>query len=79
MRNSDQADEFASEIASSPVLKQIEVLDLSLGVLTDAGAEALLASPATKKLKRLDLHHNRTCAVAEDPASRGVPHPGGPG
>jgi hypothetical protein len=58
LRDSEQADEVAKAVATSPLLKRIEVLDLSLGVLGDEGAEALLASPAVKSLKRLDLHHH---------------------
>jgi len=34
------------------------VLDLSMGALGDEGALALAAAPATKKLKKLDLHWN---------------------
>jgi hypothetical protein len=58
LRDSDEADAIAAAIAKSPLLERIEVLDLSLGTLGDEGAEALLASPAVKRLKRLDLHHH---------------------
>jgi len=58
LRNAEQADEVAEAVASSPILDQIEVLDLSLGVLTDRGGNALLASPGVKKLKRLNLQYN---------------------
>ncbi|MHA3770801.1 STM4015 family protein [Verrucomicrobiota bacterium sgz303538] len=58
LRDSEISDDIAKEIASSPILQRIEVLDLSLGTLGDAGAQALLASPAIKSLKKLDLHHN---------------------
>jgi hypothetical protein len=34
------------------------VLDLSLGALTDRGAEALLAAPGLARLKKLDIHHH---------------------
>ncbi|MBX9671621.1 MAG: hypothetical protein K2X93_28790 [Candidatus Obscuribacterales bacterium] len=39
-------------------MDQISVLDLSLGVLADEGADALLNSPKIKKLQKLDLHHH---------------------
>ncbi len=58
LRDSAIADEVAAAVASAPVLGQITVLDLSLGVLTDTGAAALLASPALAKLEFLDLHHH---------------------
>lgn len=53
--NSALADEIATAIAGSPLLAQLDALDLSCGTLGDAGAEALLAAPATRGLKKLDL------------------------
>jgi hypothetical protein len=58
LRDSERADEIAAAVATAPVLQRVRVLDLSLGALTDAGAEALLASPAVARLERLDLHHH---------------------
>jgi len=58
LRNAENVDEVAEALATGPILERVEVLDLSLGVLTDRGGNALLASPAATKLKRLDLHHN---------------------
>jgi hypothetical protein len=57
LRNSHFADEIAGVIVNSPIVSRIETLDLSLGVLTDEGAGALLklASPT---LKKLNLHYN---------------------
>ncbi len=57
LRNSYIADEVAIVVAASPVVQQIETLDLSLGVLTDDGGQALLklTSPT---LKKLSLHYN---------------------
>jgi hypothetical protein len=52
------ADAVARAVVESPLLGRLEVLDLSLGNLTDVGAEALLASPAVRNLKKLDLHHH---------------------
>lgn len=58
LRNSAITDEIASVFAYAPIMERIEVLDLSLGTLTDTGAEALLQSPAIRKLKKLDIHHH---------------------
>jgi hypothetical protein len=58
LRNSAIADKVAEEVAGASILERLQVLDLSLGNLTDAGAEALLRSSAVRKLKKLDLHHH---------------------
>ncbi len=58
LRDSDRADEFAQVIANAPITARLEVLDLSLGTLSDEGAAALLASPAVRGLKKLDVHHH---------------------
>ncbi|MCA9068657.1 MAG: STM4015 family protein [Planctomycetaceae bacterium] len=58
IRNFRFADEFAQKIAVAPVLKQLKVLDLSLGTLGDEGAQALLDSPHIRGLKKLDVHHH---------------------
>src|SRR5258708_5154207 len=58
LRNSAIADEIAPVFAYAPIVERIETLDLSLGTLTDTGAEALIQSPAIRKLKKLDLHHH---------------------
>ena len=55
----DPRGELAAVIGKSPVLKQLRVLDLSQGTLSDDGARALLASaPAFAHLERLDLTEN---------------------
>ena len=58
LRNCQQADELAAVVVNSPVLQRIETLDLSLGVLTDEGAKALLKLPPSPTLKKLNLHYN---------------------
>ncbi|MFK0256319.1 STM4015 family protein [Streptomyces sp. NPDC090445] len=58
LRNSDIQDDIAVAIASAPVVTRLETLNLSLGVLTDAGGIALLTGQPLTHLKRLDLHHN---------------------
>ncbi len=58
LRNAQIADEIAGVIVNSPIVKQIETLDLSLGTLSDEGGNALLDLPQDGNLKRLDLHYH---------------------
>ncbi|MEZ6133785.1 MAG: STM4015 family protein [Pirellulaceae bacterium] len=58
LRNAEIANDIAGVIINSPIIKQLETLDLSLGTLTDEGAQALLKLPQDGKLKRLDVHHH---------------------
>jgi hypothetical protein len=58
LRDSQEADEVATAVATAPILERIDVLDLSLGTLTDAGAAALAASPAVARLRKLDIHYH---------------------
>jgi hypothetical protein len=56
LRDSEIIDEIATEIANAPLLKPLKILDLSMGSLTDKGAQALLDGDGIKTLKKLDLH-----------------------
>ncbi|MEU8592056.1 STM4015 family protein [Streptomyces sp. NPDC048664] len=58
LQNSELQDEIAASVASAPVVAQLESLSLSLGTLTDTGAEALLGGQPLHHLARLDLHHH---------------------
>lgn len=58
IKNSPHQDDIARMVAASPILEQLEILDLSMGALTDAGAEALLASGKLGTLATLDIHHH---------------------
>src|SRR5205823_4390614 len=58
LRNSVIADEIAELAAQAPILRRLRVLDLSLGILTDRGAEALAASRLVAGLEKLDVHHH---------------------
>lgn len=62
LRNAEIADEIAIAIADAPIMDQLTSLDLSLGVLSDHGASALLASTKIKNLTRLDYHHHYVSA-----------------
>lgn len=55
LKNSQLANEIASALTSSPLLLQVETLDLSLGLLDDTGAETILSFPPLPKLRKLDL------------------------
>lgn len=52
------ADAVAAAIATAPVVAQLDVLDLSKGVLSDEGATALFAGQSLAVLERLDLHYH---------------------
>ncbi len=58
LRNCEIADAVAKAVADAPLLGRLQMLDLSLGNLSDVGAEELLTTPAVRKLKKLDLHHH---------------------
>ncbi|RAU99875.1 STM4015 family protein [Paenibacillus sp. YN15] len=58
LKDSEIQDEIAAALADAPILDQLHTLDLSMGTLSDAGAEALLNSDRVKKLQRLDLSHH---------------------
>lgn len=53
--NAETADALAAAVASAPILDRIKKLDLSLGTLSDDGAQALLASERVRKLVDLDV------------------------
>ncbi|MEU5274403.1 STM4015 family protein [Streptomyces hygroscopicus] len=66
VRNSEIQDEIAAAVAAAPVVAQLESLDLSMGVLTDEGAAALLGGRPLTHLKRLGLDHNYFSAAMEE-------------
>lgn len=55
LRNSGFADEIAAMIVRSPLLAGLQVLDLSLGTLTDEGAQHLLDRAAIRDLETLNV------------------------
>ncbi len=57
--NSDMQNEITKAVTTSPLLLQLEILDLSNGTLTDGGAKFILDNAKKlKHLKLLDLHHH---------------------
>ncbi len=57
-RNAHFADAIAGVIVNSPLMERVTTIDLSLGTLSEEGAQALLTIPPTVPLKRLQLHHH---------------------
>lgn len=55
LRNSQFADEMVDRLARSPLLGGLQVLDLSMGTLSDAGAAKLLDCPAIRDLETLNV------------------------
>ncbi len=58
LKDSEIQDEIAIAISDAPILDQLHTLDLSLGTLSDKGAEALLLSERVKRLSFLNLRHH---------------------
>ncbi|GAA3410526.1 STM4015 family protein [Paenibacillus hodogayensis] len=58
LKDSEIQDEIASALANAPILDQLHTLDLSMGTLSDQGAEALLASDKVRKLQYLNLSYH---------------------
>jgi hypothetical protein len=73
LRDAENVDELASAIAHAPVVAQLEVLDLSLGNLSDRGAAVLLAGQPLTHLKKLDLHHHFLSAEMRDRLRAALP------
>ncbi|KQX50850.1 MULTISPECIES: STM4015 family protein [unclassified Streptomyces] len=73
--NSVIQDAVVGAVAGAPVLARIEQLDLSMGVLTDEGAAALLDGQPLTHLSRLDLtHHYLSEAMADRLRAALEPH-----
>ncbi|MEU3397865.1 STM4015 family protein [Streptomyces filamentosus] len=73
--NSVIEDLVAAAVASAPVVARLDRLDLSMGVLTDEGAAALLDGQPLTHLRELDLeHHYLSEAMAERLTAALAPH-----
>lgn len=74
LQDSRIQDDIAVAIAKSPLLARLKSLDLSMGTLSDTGAEALLASPHLRKLQHLNLrHHYMSTAMMAKLKALGIP------
>jgi hypothetical protein len=58
LMNSEIADEIAAVVVNSPIVERIDVLDLSMGNLTDEGVRSLWALPKSTKLQRVNISHH---------------------
>lgn len=58
LMNSDIQDDIAAAVAGAPLTARLTSLDLSMGTLGDAGAEALLAGQPLTHLERLRIKHH---------------------
>jgi hypothetical protein len=58
LQDSEIQDEIVAAVAAAPVVSTLASLSLSMGVLTDTGAEVLLHGQPLTHLQRLDLHHH---------------------
>ncbi len=59
LRNCEYTDEICDAIARSRLLRQLEVLDLSMGTMSDDGVEAMVAhADAFRHLKTIDVSKN---------------------
>lgn len=59
LMNGEFQDEIAAALAKAPLLDQLDVVDLSMGTLRDAGGRAILdAAERFARLRRLELDHN---------------------
>lgn len=58
LRGSHNSNEIAFAVVQSPIIERIAVLDLSIGTLTDEGAQALFDCPAVNWLHTLDISRN---------------------
>ena len=58
LRDSDLSDALAGVLANAPIIERIKTLDISLGILTDEGARALIGSEKLGTLEKIDIHHH---------------------
>jgi hypothetical protein len=58
LQNAEFQDEIAAAVAAAPIVARLESLSLSMGSLTDAGAEALLSGQPLAHLRWLNLDHH---------------------
>ncbi|GGV36918.1 hypothetical protein GCM10010182_71360 [Actinomadura cremea] len=58
LEDAEIQDEIAGAVAGAPVVARLVTLSLAMGILTDRGAEALLAGQPLTHLRELDLSHH---------------------
>lgn len=55
LKNCDDQDSIVQAVFDSPVINHLQTLDLSLGTLTDEGAQYILGAPSLGSIRHLDL------------------------
>ncbi|MBP0449253.1 STM4015 family protein [Kitasatospora sp. RG8] len=73
LQDSEAQDDIAAAVAHAPVVARLESLNLSMGVLTDKGADALLEGQPLTHLKALDLHHHYLTEAAQQRLRQALP------
>ncbi|GII00244.1 STM4015 family protein [Planobispora takensis] len=73
LQDSEIQDEIAAAVAAAPIVARLESLSLSMGSLTDTGAEALLSGQPLTHLGRLDLHHHYLSDVLVERVRKALP------
>ncbi|MFD0273949.1 STM4015 family protein [Kitasatospora sp. NPDC127111] len=73
LQNSEFQDEIAAAVAHAPVVARLESLSLSMGVLSDEGATALLEGQPLTHLKALDLHHHYLTDAMQERLRQALP------
>jgi hypothetical protein len=58
LQNADIQDEVIEAVLAHPGIARLQSLDFSMGATTDRGARAILACPAVRGLKHLNLRHH---------------------
>ncbi|RSN61623.1 STM4015 family protein [Actinomadura sp. WAC 06369] len=58
LEDAEIQDDVAEAVAGAPVVARLESLSLAMGILTDRGAEALLAGQPLTHLQKLELRHH---------------------
>lgn len=70
LRNCEFVNDICAVIVNSPLVRRIETLDLSLGVLTDEGGRALLSLPTDGSLQHVSLHYHYMTNEVTKPLSK---------
>ncbi|MGN9838405.1 STM4015 family protein [Nonomuraea sp. H19] len=73
LQNSEFQDDIAAAVAAAPIVARLESLSLSMGSLTDAGAEALLSGQPLAHLRRLDLDHHYMSGEMMERVAKALP------
>ncbi len=74
LRNSEIVDDIVPVVVNAPILKRLRFLDLSMGGLSDTGAQALLHLPACLPLEELNVSHHYMTGSMVERLRQGLPY-----